>query len=157
MDREVRMARSDPSMSGMPELSDSGTIPQGAQRVRRVTAPEYRYVYTTGPFTLPEKTHSLDWGLLNNDTVPQTVRVTVFKCPLGSTKSADPPGPLVVTLQPGETTHNANAAVGGFFHEIQVETNSRHVFPYAAAWPGAAGDPIAGSVVKSAEFIRHLQ
>jgi len=37
-----------------------------------------------------------------------------------------------------------------------VETNSRLVFPYASAWPGSIGDPIAGTVVKSAEFIREL-
>jgi hypothetical protein len=62
-----------------------------------------------------------------------------------------------MTLQPGEATHNANGATGGFFYEIEVETNSRLIFPYAAAWPGAIGDPIAGTVVNSAEFILHLQ
>jgi hypothetical protein len=143
--------------AGTPELSAANIIPEVAERVRRVRPPEYRYVYTTGPFTLPQNTHSLDWGMLNNDTVSQTVRVTVFKCPIGGTKTAEPPGPLAVTLSPGQTTHNANRAIGGFFYEIQVETNSRHIFPYAAAWPGAIGDPIPGTVVKSAEFIRHLR
>jgi hypothetical protein len=143
--------------AGTPELSAANVVPEGAERVRRVRPPDFRHVYTTGPFTLPQKTHSLDWGMLNNDTVSQTVRVTVFKCPIGGTKTAEPPGPLAVTLSPGQTTHNANRAIGGFFYEIQVETNSRHVFPYAAAWPGAIGDPIPGTVVKSAEFIRHLR
>jgi hypothetical protein len=30
------------------------------------------------------------------------------------------------------------------------------VFPYASAWPGGFADPIPGSVVKAAEFIRKL-
>jgi hypothetical protein len=141
------------------ELSPSSHFPKGAERVdrRRIRRPDYRYVYTTGPFTLPQNTHSLDWGLLNNDGAPQTVRVTVFKCHLGGTKTAEPPGPLAVTLQPGETTHNANNAEGGFYYEIQVEANSRHVFPYTAAWPGAIGDPIPGTVINSAGFIRSLE
>ncbi|WP_455142864.1 hypothetical protein [Candidatus Hodarchaeum mangrovi] len=118
--------------------------------------PRYRYKYTTGPFCLPQSTHSLDWGILNNDSSSQKVRVTVFKCHLMSTKSIEPPGPLIVSLKPGETTHNANRATGGFFYEIQVECNSKLIFPYAAAWPSGIGDPIAGSVVKSAEFILQM-
>ena len=116
----------------------------------------YRFTYTTGPFCLPIKTHSIDWGLLNNDKTEQRARITVFKCHLGAVKTAEPPGPLEVTLKPGETTHNANAATGGFFYEIQVECNSQLLFPYASAWPGSIGDPMPGSVVKSAEFIRKL-
>ena len=117
---------------------------------------EYKYKYTTGPISLPQNTHSLDWGLLNNDSSPQKVRVTVFKCNLSSLKSIESPGPLELVLDHGETTHNANKASGGFFYEIQVECNSKLVFPYAAAWPGTIGDPIAGTVVKSAEFIREI-
>ena len=116
----------------------------------------YRYTYTTGPFSLPLSTHSIDWGVLNNTSSPQTVRVTVFKCGIGTAKTAEPPGPLELTIQPGETTHNANAGTGGFFYEIQVECNVRKIFPYASAWSGAIADPIPGSVVKSAEFIRRL-
>ncbi len=116
----------------------------------------YKYTYTTGPFSLPLNTHSIDWGILNNDPVKQKVRVTVFKCNIGGVKTPDPPGPLVVTIDPGRTIHNANAATGGFFYEIQVECNSRLIFPYASAWAGAIADPIPGSVVKSAEFIRQL-
>jgi hypothetical protein len=116
----------------------------------------YKYTYTTGPFCLPQKTHSLDWGLLNNAPSTQKARVTVFKCHLGAIKTIEPPGPLEISLDPGETSHNANKATGGFFYEIQVECNSKLIFPYAAAWPGSIGDPIAGSVVKSAEFIRMM-
>lgn len=139
-------------------LTSVEELPTGAAVVEaaRLRSATYQFTYTTGPFLLPANTHSLGWGVLNNASVAQTVRVTVFKCPIGSVKTADPPGPLDISVPPGQATHNANQAVGGFFYEIQVESNSRRVFPYAAAWPGAAGDPIPGSVVKAAEFIRRM-
>jgi hypothetical protein len=114
----------------------------------------FPYCFTSGPVALPSATHFLDWGLLNNDQLPQAVRVTTFKCHLGGPKTTEPPGPLEVTLNPGETTHNANAAEGGFFYEIQVECSSQLVFPYMAAWPGGAADPIPGSVVTASSFVR---
>ncbi len=130
--------------------------PKTALAISGTSLKVYRYTYSTGPFCLPMNTHSLDWGLLNNDTTVQKARVTVFKCNLGAVKTAEPPGPLEVTLHPGEVTHNANAACGGFYYEIEIECNSQLLFPYAAAWPGTIGNPIAGSVVKPAEFIRKL-
>lgn len=119
-------------------------------------ANQYKYMYTSGPFSLPMSTHSLDWGVLNNDPALQTIRVTVFKCVTGAVKTVEAPGPLEFTLNPGEATHNANNAQGGFFYEIQVECNSRRLFPYASAWPNAIADPIPGSVVMAADFIRKL-
>jgi hypothetical protein len=116
---------------------------------------EYKYTYTTGPFSLTSNTHSIDWGVLNNSNVVQKVRVTVFKCVTGTVKTVEPPGPLEVTLDVGETTHNANAASGGFFYEIQVECNNHKIFPYASAWDQAAS-PIAGTVIPSGCFIRRL-
>lgn len=124
--------------------------------VQSLLTRRYAYTYRTGPFLLPQTTHSLDWAILNNDPETQKVRVTVFRCGIGTVKTVEPPGPLEVTLAPGEATHNANAALGGFLYEIQVECNSQLIFPHASAWPGAIGDPIPGSVVKSAEFIRRL-
>jgi hypothetical protein len=116
----------------------------------------YAFKYTTGPFMLPQNTHSLNWNLLNNDNIPQTVRVTVFKCLIESEKTVELPGPLEFTLDPNESTHNANAATGGFCYEIQVETNSKLVFPSAEAWPGSIGDVIPGSEVRAAEFVRMM-
>jgi len=114
----------------------------------------YAFKYTTGPFMLPQNTHSLNWNLLNNDNIPQTVRVTVFKCLIGSEKTAE--DPLEFTLDPNESFHNANAATGGFCYEIQVETNSKLVFPSAEAWPNSIGDVIPGSEVRAAEFVRMM-
>jgi hypothetical protein len=142
----------------VPRSTAATELPAKAVVVDLQAVPRQRYTdtYTTGPFSLPLNTHSIDWGILNNDPAIQKVRVTVFKCVTGTIKTAEPPGPLVVTLDPGETTHNANAASAGFFYEIQVECNSRLIFPYASAWSGAIANPIPGSVVKSAEFVRKL-
>ena len=150
--QRTERAPTDVPKSGSIADIPSGAVAVGIKKKKR----SYKHTYTTGPFTLPLNTHSIDWGILNNDSSAQKVRVTVFKCPIGSVKTPEPPGPLEITLDPGETTHNANGATGGFFYEIQVECNSQLVFPYASAWPGAIADPIAGSVVKSAEFIRSL-
>jgi len=143
---------------GVPRSSSIESLPAKAIAIGDEISSKkcYRYTYTTGPFCLPLKTHSIDWGILNNDSSAQKVRITVFKCPVGAVKTAEPPGPLEVTLNPGATTHNANGATGGFFYEIQVECDSQLIFPYASAWPGAIADPMPGSVVKSAEFIRSL-
>jgi len=127
-----------------------------SSKVRLAGKGSYQFKYTTGPFSLPLDAHSIDWAALNNDCAQQTIRVTVFKCVTGHVKAAEPPGPLEITLDPGESTHNANAASGGFLYEIQVECNSQLVFPYASAWSGAIADPIPGSVVKSAEFLRDM-
>lgn len=142
--------------TGVLRTSPAKQLPKDAV-LSRLWSTAYKHTYTTGPFSLPLHTHSIDWGILNNASSPQKVRVTVFRCGIGSIKTAEPPGPLEVTIQPGETTHNANAGSGGFFYEIQVECNSRKIFPYASAWSGAIADPIPGSVVKSAEFIRRLR
>ena len=116
----------------------------------------YAYKYTTGPFMLPQNTHSLNWNLLNNASTQQKARVTVYKCWIGATKTAEPPGSLEITLDPGESSHNANAADGGFCYEITVETSSRHVYPSVEAWPGSIGDVIPGTQIRAAEFIREM-
>ena len=141
--------------AGVLKSSPVKQLPKNAVEAR-LSSTKYKFTYTTGPFSLPLNTHSIDWGILNNSRSPQKVRITVFKCATGSVKAAEPPGPLELTIQPGETTHNANRASGGFFYEIQVDCNSRKIFPYASAWSGSIADPIPGSVVKSAEFIRRL-
>lgn len=125
-------------------------------RINQLLSCCYQYVYTTGPFTLPLNTHSIDWGVLNNDNCPQEIRVTVFKCVTGTVKAAEPPGPIVITLQPGQASHNANSAVGAFFYEIQIECNSQKVFPYASAWDQAIANPIPGSVIPSGCFLRQM-
>jgi hypothetical protein len=116
----------------------------------------FTFIYSSGPIPLPLTAHSLDWVVLNNDSTAQKVRVTVFKCGIGSAKTQEPPGPLEVTIKPGHTTHNANGITGGLIYEIRVECSSKLIFPYASAWPSTVNNPMPGTVVNSADFIRTL-
>jgi hypothetical protein len=145
-------------LPGMVRISPAGKLPENffVVPIDSPTASSYQFKYTTGPVLLTQNTRSLDWGILNNDSTNQKVRVTVFKCITGTVKTIESPGPLEVTLLPGQASHNANNAVGGFFYEIQVECNSQKVFPHASAWDGYVGNPIAGTVVLSGSFIQKL-
>jgi hypothetical protein len=139
------------------ELDPAQSLPDKAVLVDPSKLPgKYANKYTTGPFILPQNTHSLNWNLLNNDSIPHKVRVTVFKCWVGSQKTLEPPGPLEITLNPNESSHNANKAVGGFCYEIQVETNSKLVFPSVEAWPGSIGDVIPGTEIRAAQFLKQM-
>jgi hypothetical protein len=114
----------------------------------------FKYSYTTGPFLLPQNSGSLDWTLLNNDTTPQRARVTVFRCPVGAIKTPVPPGPVVVGLAPGTSSHNANKYPEGFAYEVQVECNSQLIFPYVSVWPANFGVVIPGTGINSGTFVR---
>lgn len=151
------MARKNKPKASAVKLTKPDVIPKKAVPVEVPRAlAGYTYKYTTGPFMLPQNTHSLNWNLLNNASTQQKVRVTVYKCWIGATKTVEPPGPLEITLDPGESSHNANAADGGFCYEITLETNSSQVYPSVEAWPGAIGDVIPGTQIRAAEFIREM-
>ena len=139
--------------AGMLGLTDVNVLPERAVLEKRPIR-EYKHRYTTGPFLLPQKSGSLDWTLLNNDTTQQRARVTVFKCPVGTVKTPVAPGALVVTLDPGESTHNANEYPEGFAYEVQVECNSQLVFPYVSVWPANFGVVIPGTGINSGAFVR---
>ncbi len=141
--------------AGMLELTDVNVLPEKAL-IEKKAVRKYKYRYTSGPFLLPQDSGSLDWTLLNNDTTQQVVRVTVFKCPVGTIKVPVAPGAIVVTLEPGESTHNANQYTEGFSYEVQVECNSRLVFPYVSVWPASFGQVIPGTGINSASFVRLL-
>jgi hypothetical protein len=143
------------NVDGILRLTELTVIPEKAVvELRPVNS--YQYCYTTGPFLLPESSGSLDWILLNNDSSQQKVRVTVFKCPVGAVKTPVAPGALVVTIDPGESTHNANEYPEGFPYEVQVECNSQLVFPYVSVWPGHFGVVIPGADINSGTFIRKM-
>jgi hypothetical protein len=141
------------SIGGILELTAIDIFPENAVPALWWIG-EYKYRYTTGPFLLPQNSGSLDWILLNNDATQQKARVTIFKCELSTTKCPEAPGPLVVTLEPGETTHNANKYVEGFVYEVQVECNSQLVFPYVSIWPANFGVVIPGTEITSQAFVR---
>jgi hypothetical protein len=140
--------------AGMLELTDVNVLPEKAG-LEKLPIRQYKHRYTTGPFLLPQNSGSLDWTLLNNDTTQQMARVTVFKCPVGSVKTPVAPGALVVTLDPGESTHNANKYQEGFAYEVQVECNSQLVLPYVSVWPANFGVVIPGTGINSGAFV-HL-
>lgn len=141
--------------SGQSGLTDVSMLPGRAVLEKR-PASKYRYRYTTGPFLLPQNSGPLDWCLLNNDTTQQTARITVFKCPVGMVKSPVAPGALVVILNPGESTHNANEYPEGFAYEVQVECNSHLLFPYVSVWPANFGVVIPGTGINSGTFVRAM-
>jgi len=136
-------------LSRIDSLPESGVLDESF-------AGTYKFRYSSGPFLLPQGSGSLDWTVLNNAAGPQIVRVTVFKCPVGAVKTAVAPGPLVVTIGPGESTHNANEYPEGFAYEVQIESNSRRVFPYVSVWPGNFGVVMPGTGINSGSFIRRL-
>jgi hypothetical protein len=132
-------------------------LPMGARILKdSELGDEYQYIYTTGPFTLPEKAQALDWTLLNNSHEKQKVRITIFKCSSINVKTPVPPGPLEVIIDPGKTAHNANSYPVHFRYEIQVECNSQLIFPYVEAWPGNIADMLPGTAIFSANFLRHM-
>ena len=63
------------------KLEPSKSLPKDAVLIdpTKLTS-KYANKYTTGPFMLPQNTHSLNWNLLNNGSNPQKIRATVFKC-----------------------------------------------------------------------------
>ncbi len=98
------------------------------------SAPKFLHTRSSGLFALPENAHSVDWSIVNDSTVPQTFRVTVYKVGVGE-KTVVAPGPLTLTEGPNFGTHNANSVgVGlpfqrGHYYEVVVESNSRRVLP----------------------------
>jgi hypothetical protein len=142
-------------IDGILSLTELKEIPEKAYK-EPYPVISYLYCYTTGPFLLPENSGSLDWMLLNNDNSQQKARVTVFKCPVGTTKSPVAPGALVVTIDPGECIHNANEYTEGFAYEVQVECTSQLVFPYVSVWPGNFGVVIPGADINSGMFIKKM-
>jgi hypothetical protein len=141
---------------GMLQLTAVNVLPEKAVLDKQPKLNAYKYKYTTGPFLLPQNSGSLDWTLLNNDTTQQIARVTVFKCPVGSVKSPVAPGALMVTMGPGESTHNANEYTEGFAYEVVVECNSQLVFPYVSVWPANFGVIIPGTGINSGSFVRQM-
>jgi len=122
--------------------------------------PDYRYTLSSGLFGLPFDAKSVDWTVANNSTTPQTFRVTVYKWGIGISKAEVPPGPLVETLDPGFTTHNANSVGSdqpfspGFYYEVVVETNSLEVMPSVSVWEDFGNTVIPGTTILPGTFVR---
>ena len=117
----------------------------------------YKYVLSSGPFSLPAAAQSVDWVVVNDSAAAQTIRVTVYKCGLGEVKTAVAPGAIEMTLGPGVTTHNANS-VGqvfaiGFLYEVVVETNDKRTLPCLVIWQDHSGTAIPGTLIPAGAFV----
>ena len=127
-------------------------------KLAAVNAPGvYAYALSSGPFSLPAGAQSVDWVVLNDSAGSQTVRVTVYKCGLGTAKTAVAPGAIETALAAGTTTHNANS-VGtvfsmGFIYEVVVETNDKRTLPCVVIWQDHGGTAIPGTLIPAGSFI----
>ncbi len=121
------------------------------------SAHAYKYVLSSGLFLLPGAAQSVDWAVLNNSPNTQSVRVTVYKCNIGTPKTAISPGPLQFAVNPGVTTHNANSVGNtfqhGFSYEVVVETDSLEVLPTVTVWQDNNATVIPGTTILPANFV----
>ena len=122
-----------------------------------VVPPAGPFLRSSGLFGLPATAHSVDWAVLNNSSVPQTFTMTVYKSGVGL-KSVLAPGPLTITLAPGETTHNANS-VGivfdiGFYYEMVIESSTTDVMPSVTIWDTSIAQVIPGTLISPGTWVR---
>ena len=118
----------------------------------------YTTKMTSGPFLIAPTAESVDWQVVNNDTEPVDICVTVYQLNIGAAKTEVGPGPLCLNLLPGYTTHNANS-VGtlfqlGFIYEVVVEATSDNVQSNVNQWAGNVGSQfIPGTLIPAGDFI----
>lgn len=114
---------------------------------------------SSGLFGLPTAAQSVDWTVVNDSTTPQTITVTVYEAGVGP-KTVVPPGPLTVTIAPGEVTHNANSVSfsgpfrPGFYYEIILETSSPNVLTTATIWEAHIATIIPGTTISPGTWVR---
>lgn len=114
---------------------------------------------SSGLFGLPANAASVDWMVVNDSTIDQTITVTVYRSGVGG-KTVVPPGPITTTIAPGVVTHNANS-VGyskpfppGFYYEVVVETNHPNVLPSVHVWQDHVNTVIPGTLIPPGCWVR---
>lgn len=121
--------------------------------------PQFTTKLTSGLFSLPANAASVDWMVVNDGSQPTSVTVTVFRYGVNQPKVPVAPGPLTVTVNPGQATHNANSVgvgkpfVPGFYYEVVVESTSSSLHPSVQIWADMGGTAIAGTLLPPGEFI----
>lgn len=121
------------------------------------SADEFKFVLSSGLFSLPAAAQSVDWATVNDSPTAQTVRVTVFKAGVGAKTVVDS---LTFTLDPGFATHNANSVgfdqpfVPGFYYEVVVEVNNRKVLSSVQVWQDHANTVIPGTLISPGDFVK---
>lgn len=115
-------------------------------------------VRSSGLFGLPANAASVDWVIVNNSTVDQTVTVTVYKVGVGA-KTVVPPGALDVTIAPGSAFHNANSVgydqpfVPGFYYEVVVEGGNTNALPSVTIWDNNVNQVIPGTLIPPGSWV----
>jgi hypothetical protein len=98
----------------------------------------YTTKMTSGPFFIDPLAMSVDWQVVNNDTEPVNICVTVYQLNIGAAKTLVPPGRWCFALEPGYSTHNANDVgtifLVGLSYEVVVEATSDNVHPNVNQW-----------------------
>ena len=107
---------------------------------------------SSGLFGLPANAASVDWMVVNDTTVNQIIKVTVYRSGLGG-KVVVPPGTITTTIAPWGVTHNANS-VGyykpfkpGFYYEVIIERNHPNVLPSVHVWQDHYNTVIPGTLI----------
>jgi hypothetical protein len=111
-------------------------------------------------FGLPSHASVVDWVVLNNSTTEQTLRVTLYQTDFNARKApVDPPGPLVLTLEPGVTSGRAySVGVSGELHvgryyELVVETDDARLLPSVQVWDTPGATVIPGTLIPPGAFV----
>ena len=159
IDETAPMADAIPERPSIDRLPKQPRIDDAPSEITSDVAPAaFRYVLSSGLFGLPVNAQSVDWMLVNNSRSIATVRVTVFRAGAGQ-KVVVPPGTLVVNVDSGATTHNANHAgagqpfVPGFYYELVVETNDRRVLPSVHVWQDHGNTVMPGTLISPGSFV----
>jgi hypothetical protein len=141
------------------QAAELAAIKAQLQAIQGTLAPPASLRLSTGSFGLPRNAMSVDWEVINNSTVTQTVTVTVFRVPGAGPKTIAPPGPLTVTIAPGEALHNANS-VGpglpfepGFDYEVVLDTSSPNVLPRLDMWEDFGNTVIPGTLIPAGSWV----
>ena len=146
-------------------LSGAGALLSSGARVaasNASTLETFSNTRSSGLFGIPANAKSVDWAIVNNRADARKVRVTVFKCPIGSPKVPVAPGPLVVTIPGRSTTHNANSVgadkpfVPGFYYEVVVEDNDAIVHPTVEIWQDFGNTVIPGTRIGPNGFVQSV-
>ena len=124
------------------------------------STPHFEHTLSSGLFALPASAESVDWMIVNDSDTNQDVRVTVYRVGIGiGPKTPIPPGPLTVSIQPREATHNANSVgagqpfQSGMYYEVVVELNDRRVLPSVHVWEDRGNTAVPGTLIPAGAWV----
>jgi hypothetical protein len=157
--RGVEMARPRTSTTRTATASSKAPVLADKPATARAAARTcFRHILTSGLFGLPANAQSVDWMVLNDSPIAQTIRVTVFKVGVGA-KAPVVPGTLTLALAPNAATHNANNVglgkpfVPGFYYEVVVEVDDHRVLPSVHVWQDHGNTVIPGTLISPGTFV----